>query len=139
MDEKIIRDTLDVCQHTIASSQKLDDINWWLWIAGIEFILILFLIFKRNNSPQIKNEKQRFKEESMKKDVDFNNIIHSSFHANELYDKLKIKCHPDRFPTNQVQNEIAENIFQEIEKNKTNFKKLLELKQEAESKLDIKI
>ena len=55
----------------------------------------------------------------------------------QLYDELKVKCHPDRFPTDKEKNTIAENIFQEISKNKNNVKRLLELKEEASQKLNI--
>jgi hypothetical protein len=50
---------------------------------------------------------------------------------------LKVKCHPDRFATDAEKNVIAENIFQEITKNKTNVKRLIELKEEAKQKLNI--
>ncbi len=81
--------------------------------------------------------KQQFKSESLKQDIDFNNIINSSFNSIKLYDELKVKCHPDRFPTDREKNIIAENLFQEISKNKTNVKRLLELKEEAIQKLNI--
>jgi len=51
---------------------------------------------------------------SLKQDIDFDNIINSSFNSLELYDKLKVKCHPDRFPKDKEINIIAENLFQEI-------------------------
>ena len=81
--------------------------------------------------------KQQFKSESLKQDIDFNNIINSSFNSIKLYDELKVKCHPDRFPTDKEKNMLAENLFQEISKNKTNVKRLLELKEEAIQKLNI--
>ena len=45
--------------------------------------------------------------------VDFDNVINSSFAAKELYDKLKVKCHPDRF-TDADLNKEATRLFQEI-------------------------
>jgi len=70
-------------------------------------------------------------------EVDFDNIIISSFNSTALYNELKVKCHPDRFATDEEKTIIAENIFQEISKNKTNMKKLLELKEEAKMKLNV--
>ena len=54
-----------------------------------------------------------------------------------MYDELKVKCHPDLFSTDKEKNLIAENLFQEITKNQTNAKRLIELKEEAKQKLDI--
>ena len=85
-----------------------------------------------------KNERlQRFKNESMNHEIDFNNTISSAFHAEELYDELKVKCHPDRFPMNPEKSRTAEMFFQEITKNKHNMKRLLELKEQAKHELNI--
>ena len=110
--------------------------NWWMWLAIAEFGIIAFLILKEQLKPK-DTAKQRFKNESLKQDIDFGNIINSSFNSIQLYDELKVKCHPDRFPTDKEKNTIAENIFQEISKNKNNVKRLLELKEEATQKLNI--
>ena len=65
--------------------------------------------------------------------------MNSAFLSAELYDKLKVRCHPDRFALDEEKQIIAEDIFQRISKNKANYKILLQLKQEAEEKLNIKI
>ncbi len=65
-------------------------------------------------------------------------MINSSFNSQQLYDELKKKCHPDRFPNDNDKNSIAINLFQEISENKNNSKRLLELKEIAEQKLQIK-
>jgi hypothetical protein len=54
------------------------------------------------------------------------NVINSMFLCTPLYDKLKVKCHPDRF-VDENQKLIAENIFQELQKNKYNYDRLLEI------------
>lgn len=112
-------------------------LNIWFWIAIIELLLIFFLLFSRKMK-RVKREdkKTKFKQEAMNETVDFDNIINSSFQAQRLYDELKIKCHPDRFPTDNEKNKIALELFQEIAKNKTNHKKLVALKKEAEIKLN---
>ena len=79
-----------------------------------------------------------YDDEAIKEKVDFGNIINSSFHSNALYDEMKVKCHPDRFPTDKGKNQIAEDLFQAISKNKNNYKRLVELKSEARQKLGIK-
>ncbi len=112
-------------------------LNYWMALSIIEFILILFLLFKLlySNKTTYKNA---FKNESVNNEIDFKNIFNSSFHSTEIYDELKVKCHPDRFVHNIHLQRIAENLFQEISKNKNNAKVLLELKNEAIQKLDIK-
>jgi len=111
-------------------------LNWWMWLAFVEFIIIIFLLFKK----RVKSEgtaKRRFKKEALGQEVDFDNIIDSSFNSAHLYDELKVKCHPDRFPTDMKKNAIAVGLFQEISKNRNNIKRLLELKEEAIQKLNI--
>ena len=110
--------------------------NLWMWIAILELGIIAFLLLKGRIRPK-ETAKQKFKNDSLKQTIDFNNIINSSFNSIQLYDELKVKCHPDRFPTNKDKNEIAVALFQEISKNKTNIKRLLELKEEAKQKLNI--
>ena len=107
-----------------------------MWIALVELGIIAYFIVKEKFKSKV-SAKQQFKSESLKQDIDFNNIINSSFNSVKLYDELKVKCHPDRFPTYKEKNLIAESIFQQITKNKTNFKRLLELKEEAIQKLNI--
>jgi len=54
------------------------------------------------------------------------NVINSMFLCTPLYDKLKVKCHPDRF-IDENQKAVAENLFQELQKHKYNYERLLEL------------
>ena len=133
-----LQDSLKVAKETLVQEPNVTETstNWWFWIAIAEFGFILMLILIKKNKTE-RHPRKFFKEESIKQEVDFNNIINSSFNSIELYDKLKVKCHPDRFPTDMEKNAIAENLFQEISKSKTNVKRLLELKQEAEQKLSI--
>lgn len=133
----IIQDSLEVSKKVVdTSTESVDDTNWWFWIAIIQFCIIMFLILKSKLTRK-HSVKQKLKKESLSKEVDFDNIINSSFNSKEIYDELKVKCHPDRFSTNEEKNIIAENIFQEMIKNKNNVKRLLELKEEAKQKLSI--
>lgn len=139
MNNIIIKDTIQVAKETISKSivsESNEQINWWLWFAIIEFLVIIFLIFSQRIKPK-DSIKQKFKKESLVQEIDFNNIINSSFNSKQLYNELKVKCHPDLFPTDKEKNKIAENIFQEITKNQNNAKRLVELKEEAKQKLNI--
>ncbi len=136
----IIQDSLNIVKENFVQGSAVlqTKTNWWFWIAIVEFGAILLLIFI-NRAKSRKTFKNKFKADSISQEVDFNNIINSSFNSIALYNALKVKCHPDRFPTDLEKNEIAENLFQEISKSKTNVKRLLELKKEAEQKLSINI
>jgi len=139
MNDTIIKDSLKVVSEIITksiASESNEHINWWLWIAIIEFVFIMFLVIKQKIKP-VDKIKQKFKKESLDQEIDFNNIINSSFNSKQLYDELKVKCHPDLFPTDKEKNLIAENLFQEITKNQNNAKRLIELKEEAKEKLNI--
>lgn len=137
MNDTLIQDSIKVAGQAITKTTETgEQTNWWMWLAIAEFGIIAFLILKEQLKPK-DTAKQRFKNESLKQDIDFGNIINSSFNSIQLYDELKVKCHPDRFPTDKEKNTIAENIFQEISKNKNNVKRLLELKEEATQKLNI--
>ncbi len=144
MNEQIANDTLrTIEQISMENVRNMDSINWWLWISIAEFILLLILCIRYLNRNQPDQEQKvawrKFRKESLKDNVDFDNIINSSFHAAELYDVLRVKCHPDRFPLDMDKNRIAENLFQEIEKNKNNINRLKELQQEASDKLGINL
>jgi len=54
------------------------------------------------------------------------NVVNSMFLCNPLYDKLKVICHPDRF-IEESQKSVAENLFQELQKHRYNYEKLLEI------------
>ena len=137
MNDSLIQDSLKVASEVITKSTETpNQINWWMWLAIAEFGIISILILREKFKPK-DTVRQRFKEESLSQDIDFGNIINSSFNSLALYDELKVKCHPDRFPTDVTKNRIAEDLFQEITKNKTNLKRLEELKIEAQQNLNI--
>ncbi|MCL1934210.1 MAG: hypothetical protein FWF53_10430 [Candidatus Azobacteroides sp.] len=137
MNDTLIHDSLKAAVQAVTkSTETREPTNWWMWLAIAEFGFIAFLILKERLKPR-ESARQHFKNESLKQDIDFNNIINSSFHSAQLYDELKVKCHPDLFPTDKEKSIIAENLFQEITKNKNNIKRLLELKEEAAQKLNI--
>jgi hypothetical protein len=137
MNDTLIQDSLKVAYQAIGKSAENPHLtNWWMWIAISEFLIIAFILLKEKLRGK-KTAQQKFKTDALKQEVDFNNIINSSFNSMGLYNELKVKCHPDKFATDAVKNAIAENIFQEITKNKTNARRLIELKEEAKQKLNI--
>lgn len=114
------------------------DYNGWTVVAGVEFLLIvLLLVLRRRNLSE--DKKRALKREIVSEEVDFGNILDSAFNSGVLYDKLKVKCHPDLFVSDEEKTAIANELFQEITKNKNNIKKLHELRIMAEQKLNIKI
>ena len=136
MDGIMLTDTINTANEILIKSNtdKISSVNYWMWIAIIELAIIVFIILFRKKTEHWKTQ---YKREAKEEDIDFGNIIKSSFHVKQLYDELKVKCHPDRFPNNNEKNQIALELFQEISKNKTNYKKLIELKELAIQKLNI--
>lgn len=111
----------------------------WIWLALIEFLIILFLIFKLkrvNNNLAFNDVTKKDIKKSQKTDIDMDNLMNSINGSRDLYKTLSKKCHPDRF-VNTEQQGLAEKIFQEISKNKRDFGKLNELKSKAEKELNI--
>ena len=115
------------------------NLSIWLWIAVIELLIIVFLLWR------LFKVKQKFKEPDLLKEklrqakgsnVDMNNLMNSINGSKDLYKELSRKCHPDRFVNSEKQI-IAEEIFQEISNNKRDYKKLIELKQRATEELKI--
>lgn len=136
MNDTSILDTINSANEVFinADTETINSVNYWMWIAIIEFIIIVLLILFRNKP---ESTEAPYKREAKEGDIDFSNIINSSFHVKPLYDELKIKCHPDRFPNDKEKNEIAVELSQGISENKTNYKKLIELKGLAKKKLNI--
>ena len=91
------------------------------------------------SDPEIKkwplNREDTF-QNSKETEIDMDSLMDSIHKSRDLYKKLSSKCHPDRF-TDKEFSEKAEIIFQEITRNKRNYKKLLELKEIAQSQLNI--
>jgi len=136
MNETIVNDSLKALNQTLSLGAEENSFSqFWMWLAIFELVVIVVLLLLKLRTPE--TAKGRFKTESIKEEIDFNNIINSSFNSTQLYDELKKTCHPDRFPNDKEKNEIALHIFQEISKNKTNVKRLLELKEEARQTLNI--
>ena len=129
--EKQIIDTLSTTAGSTGNTYGV-----WFWIAAAEFVILvssaIFLyVRKRKQTVDIK------KKVMQEGNIDFSNTMMSAFHARELYDQLKVRCHPDRYPQDEEKNRLAVELFQQVVQNKNNYKKLLDLKKIAEEKLQI--
>lgn len=106
----------------------------WLWVAITELFVILYLI---NQLMRRGREKRKVIKDKLRSGhIDFENTINSAFNSKPLYDKLKVLCHPDRFASTPLEGE-ANVIFQEIQVNKYNYSKLMDLKDRAVKTLHI--
>ena len=83
-----------------------------------------------------RKEIHRAKKKVLDEQIDFDNIVSSAFHAKELYDELKIKCHPDRFHDSETIAKATE-LFQAVTENKGNYEILLKLKDRIYNELPI--
>lgn len=110
--------------------------NGWFYISIVEFIIIVILLLCKVT--MVSKRCAQKHEILSTSNVDYDNIIQSSFNSKPLYDSLKKKCHPDRF-VDKEKNMIATGIFAKIVENKYNYQVLLSIKEEAETKLKLKI
>lgn len=109
--------------------------NWWMVIAIVEFVIIIALLFFKNKADDKKTLlKKRVLNEG---EIDFANIIDSSFNAAQLYRTLLIKCHPDNFEPDKEKVAIADDISLRLAQYKKDVKMLNEIKKEAIDKLNI--
>lgn len=129
-----VADSLAISLNSASSSAE-GHTNWWMITSIIELLIILFLLVRNKGQ---ESEKSRIKKMVMSEgDIDFGNIMNSSFNAEKLYKELIIKCHPDRFAPNIEQVAIANDLSARIGKNKNDIKQLEKLKEEAIEKLNI--
>jgi hypothetical protein len=115
--------------------------NYWKWIAIGEFVLLCILIFIYFNSKKVRLENTEIDllDRAKGSTVDMDALMKNINESKPLYDKLKAKCHPDRFHVDEEKRKVAEDLFQEITQNKRNYSKLLELQELAKQKLNITI
>lgn len=109
--------------------------NWWIVIAILELVIIIALLSYKSKA----DDKKSFikKQVLSEGDIDFGNIINSSFNATQLYRELIIKCHPDNFEPDKEKVAIANDISLRLGKHKNDVKMLNEIKKEAINKLNI--
>lgn len=129
-------DSLQVVKNAVSATGHTSDIC--MYVAIVEFLLIIGLVISLCVACRRKSEKEEMKKKVMGEgDIDFKNVIDSSFKSKELYDALKGKCHPDKFATDESLNAKATEIFSLLVKNKHNYAALCELKERAKKELGI--
>lgn len=131
-----MNDTIQIAADSVMqASQQETYIDWWMVVAIAEFVLIICVLFAHRNKASKKRDIKRLvKKEG---DINFANVIASSFGAEALYKELIRKCHPDRFAPDTNKVAIANDITERLGKYKHDVNKLNELKQEAIYKLNI--
>lgn len=106
--------------------------NIWMWIAIAEAIVIILLILVMTYK---KSTFHTRKSEILAEQPDFGNLFNSAFNAEPLYKELSRMCHPDRFAPDANKMAIADELFQQVSKNRNNIKVLQALKEEITQKL----
>lgn len=135
-DSLHITDTMQVgCVNQVMESAAT---NIWMWVAIIEMAIIAILLLKLWGKSS--DKKAELKKKVMSEgDIDFGNIINSSFNSEALYKKLMRVCHPDRFAPDDEKVAIATDISLRLGKNKHDINNLKALAEEAKNKLNIDI
>jgi len=115
-----------------------NSISIWLWIALLEFLIITWLLIKLYRKKEGKLDLSDLKKSDLKStnNVNMNDLMSSIHKSRELYKELSRKCHPDRFVNTPLQG-IAEELFQEISRNKRNYMELMKIKEIAKDKLNL--
>ena len=131
-----MNDTLQTAADCLVqTSQQCHSLNWWMIIAIVELVIILALLLSKGKVDDKKRSvKRQVREEG---DINFENVIASSFGAESLYKELIRKCHPDRFAPDDEKVAIANDISERLGRYKHDLNKLNALKAEAIIKLGI--
>lgn len=111
----------------------------WFWIALVEFLMIVILLvilLRRNFTSKNVNEQSEELKKAKNTNINMDDLMGDINHSKDLYKELSRVCHPDKFINSELEHK-AELIFQEISKNKRNYKKLLELKERAKVELNL--
>ena len=130
-----VADTMQYKANATGNANPPDAHSWIYWAGGALTLGIIALTaaLKRRTTQQ-----EALKQKLKSGTVDFDGLMNSAFHSQELYDELKKKCHPDRFSTNPQLVQKATEIFALITKNKYNYQALAKLKERAEKELHVK-
>lgn len=118
---------------------SMANFNIWKIIAMVELAIIVYLLLNIG----LKSRTLRDKKSAMKKqildegDIDFDNIMNSAFNAEQLYNVLIRKCHPDRFAPDDAKMQLANDISSRLTQCKHDISALNAIKNEAIEKLNI--
>lgn len=107
-------------------------------LAAILFSTLIWRYYKKRTPSSENVNKRALFQEYKDNDVDMNNLIESINKSKSLHKVLSKKYHPDKY-LNQSTKMKAEELMKEINRNKTDYKKLLDLEDKAIKNLTNKI
>ncbi|RYY44247.1 MAG: molecular chaperone DnaJ [Chitinophagaceae bacterium] len=113
--------------------------NHWIWIAGVELLVIGLLtvaLLKKKKTPFVPPTGNLLSE-SRNAEIDMGSLMDNINQSRQLYKKLSVQCHPDRFAGDEHKRKIADELFQDITRYQRNYEKLLALQELAKQKLHI--
>ena len=133
MNENVTLDSLALGEAAGAGS----GFSFWMVIGLCLLCFVLgFILGNRMRGRSVSSDELRDKKKKVKEEeVDFDNVIGSAFDGRDFAKKLKIQCHPDRFPTDEKKRQLAESLHQEVEENSRNLKELKELEKRIQKEL----
>lgn len=105
----------------------------WQIISISEFVIILFLFWKLKIKKEETTESIELKKYK-RSNLDMKDLMKDIHLSKNLYKELSRQYHPDKFIGSPFM-ERAQEIFQAIQQNKTNYNKLTEIKESAELEL----
>lgn len=130
-------DTLNQISDTVFSksnpvlSTGNDNVVLWKYVASVELCIILILIFMLLRKQKTKMNKELLNVKHT--EINTDNLMSDIFESKKLYDLLIRRCHPDRFADEQTK-EYMTLQSQRITENRSNYKKLLIIKEDVEEK-----
>lgn len=134
MEQDTLQTMVDSLEHM---AQSTTGVNIWMIVAIVELVIIIVLLLSRK--PTNNRQSDIKKKVLAEGDIDFSNLVNSSFNAEGLYKDILVKCHPDRFAPDTEKMAIANELSAKVTKNKHDIKRLNELKEEAKMKLNINL
>lgn len=88
--------------------------------------------FKKKEKSDAEKLTQHIKEIPLEELTDLFDGLNDLSEITNLYSELSRLIHPDRFPNDEVKRHEAESLFKEVQSNRTNKSKLIEIKKKAE-------
>ena len=134
MEQDTLQTMVDSLEHM---AQSTTGVNIWMIVAIVELVIIIVLLLSRK--PTNNRQSDIKKKVLAEGDIDFSNLVNSSFNAEGLYKDILVKCHPDRFAPDTEKMAIANELSAKVTKNKHDIKRLNKLKEEAKMKLNINL
>ncbi len=109
---------------------------FWQLLVVLETLVIIWLIYR-----SVKRRKERSTEtdqilQAKSNIVDMQDLMKDLHLSSGLFKELSRKCHPDRFAGTDLEDHANE-LFQLIQQNKSNYGELVTLKERAKLELNI--